>query len=160
MIPVPATLSEDNYSNTFCRIYYWILVLGLTSISSAQYSEKDFNCPEECGLFSEGDLIGPTLHNNCEALKENPECKELFVEKKEKKKKKKKKKRRKGDTRIVGGVESKNPMPWMVRYCNTTKKKKNLNPFTGSNLYRGISVWRNSDQLSICSDCSTLFLYR
>ena len=78
-------------------------------------SENDFNCPEECGLFSEDDLIGPTLHNNCEALKENPECKELFVDKDETKKKRKKRKRY-GDTRIVGGVETKNPMPWMVRY--------------------------------------------
>jgi len=96
MIPLPTTL-----------------ILGLILVCSAQYSENDFNCPEECGLFSEGDLIGPTLHNNCEALKENPECKEMFVEKKEKKKKKKKR-RRKSDTRIVGGVQSKSPMPWMV----------------------------------------------
>ena len=92
------------------------LALGLILIVSAHYGGKDFNCPEECGLFSENDLIGPTLHNNCEALTENPECKELFVDKNEKKKRKKKKKY--GDTRIVGGVETKYPMPWMVRYLN------------------------------------------
>ena len=49
-------------------------------------------------------------------MKENPECKELFVDKDEKRKRKRKKRKRYGDTRIVGGVETKNPMPWMVRY--------------------------------------------
>ena len=39
---------------------------------------------------------------------------ELFVDKN--KKKKKRKKRKTDDVRIVGGVPSKNPMPWMVRY--------------------------------------------
>ena len=64
--------------------------------------------------------IGPTLQDLCEAFKPNPVCKESFVEKpekkKSKKKKKKKKKKRKKDDRIVGGIDYKSPMPWMVRY--------------------------------------------
>ena len=77
---------------------------------------NDFNCPEECGFFAEKDVVGPTLHNACEAMKEDVECKEKFVKQKIKDKKgsKKKRKKKKVDHRIVGGVSSKFPMPWMV----------------------------------------------
>jgi len=91
----------------------WFILIG------GAYATKDFNCPEDCGLYAEDDPIGPTLQELCEAFKPNPVCKESFVEKPEKKKnkkkrKKKKKKKRKKDDKIVGGIDYKNPMPWMV----------------------------------------------
>ena len=63
-------------------------------------------------MFSEDDIIGPTLHDACKAMESDAECAEKFVEKNEKKTKKKK--RKKKGTRIVGGIETKYPMPWMV----------------------------------------------
>jgi len=114
---IVTTLCDRTQLNPYFRIFLKYLVWGLIVNSGSYAYGRDFNCPDECGLYSEGDKIGPTLQSLCEAFKENPECKENFVEtpKKEKKKKKKKKKRnKKSDDRIVGGVSTKHPMPWMV----------------------------------------------
>ena len=85
--------------------------LGFLTLSFTVGDENDFNCPDECGLYSAKDRIGPHLHDGCLAMSESSQCQAKFVMKDKRKKKKKKKK----STRIVGGVESKHPMPWMVR---------------------------------------------
>ena len=102
-----------------------ILVLVLLSllVACSESNENDFNCPEECGLYSAEDLVGPRLHDGCTAMEESEKCKKKFAPKTGKKKSKRKGKR-KGTTRIVGGFPAKNPMPWMVRSCKKGYKLK------------------------------------
>jgi len=71
---------------------------------------SDFNCQDECGLYKKGDDESPDFHKLCEAMDEKRKCKKKYGVKKRKKKVKKKQQ----GTRIVGGDETKNPMPWMV----------------------------------------------
>ena len=77
--------------------------------------DEDFNCPEECGLYSEGDTVGPFLHTGCTAMVENKKCELKFKKKRKKRNKRRKHKQKDDGSRIVGGVETKYPMPWMVR---------------------------------------------
>ena len=86
-----------------------MLVPLLVAISES--SENDFNCPDECGLYSPKDRLGPHLHDHCTAMEESIKCKRKFAPSTRKKKRKRKKGK---STRIVGGLATKNPMPWMV----------------------------------------------
>ena len=69
---------------------------------------NEFNCPSQCGLYAPEDIKGPKFHEKCTSMEEGPVCKKEFKIKGRKKKKKK------SNQRIVGGKESKYPMPWMV----------------------------------------------
>ena len=73
---------------------------------------SDFNCQDECGLYKKGDDESPAFHNLCEAMDEKRKCKKKYGVKRNRKNKKKRTQR---GTRIVGGDETKNPMPWMVK---------------------------------------------
>jgi len=71
----------------------------------------DFNCPDTCGEYKKEDKTMINLQTDCVAYDEKTEC-PADLEKKEKKKKKKKA----ANTRIVGGDEVKDPLPWMVMF--------------------------------------------
>ena len=88
-------------------------------VLATEGNENDFNCPDECGLYSKRDRVGPHLHDGCTAMEESATCAKKFVMEKEEEvggdKKNKTRKRSNTNKRIVGGKISKNPMPWMVR---------------------------------------------
>ena len=58
--------------------------------------------------------IGKALHNSCKAF--DGKCAGANLAKE---KKKKKKKKGGSGTRVVGGQEAKNPMPWTVSWLST-----------------------------------------
>ena len=94
------------------RLYLSSPVLWSVAFTLIESKEDDFNCPEDCGLYSGEDKVSPFLQTACKAMEESTKCEEKFETTS---KKKKKKKRKKSSVRIVGGKESKYPMPWMVR---------------------------------------------
>ena len=67
-----------------------------------------FNCPEECGLYGKKDRTGPRLHNLCTSMNKG-ECK---VEASRNQSTKIMLQNR--SNKIVGGLNSKHPMPWMT----------------------------------------------
>ena len=91
------------------------------SVLVTEGNENDFNCPDECGLYSDGDRVGPHLHDGCTAMEESATCAKKFVMEKEeevggdKKNKTRKRPTKQGPERIVGGQAPKYAMPWMVR---------------------------------------------
>ena len=93
--------------------YLWRhpLVLVCLLAPSGGKGENGFNCEAECGLYKKSDLRAPLLHVGCKAMDKSEKCHKKFVEKKRKRSRKKK---TGDDTRIVGGEEAKDPMPWMV----------------------------------------------
>ena len=67
-----------------------------------------FLCPDECGLYGEKDRTGPRLHNLCISMN-NKECRveamrnqttKIMLQNR--------------SNKIVGGLKSKHPMPWMA----------------------------------------------
>ena len=82
-------------------------------------NERDFNCPDECGLYGEKDRNGPRLHEGCSVMghsesitpRENIPCVNNFAMEKVKKRKKK----RCGRHHLIAfGTQTKYAMPWMV----------------------------------------------
>ena len=101
---------------------FLVLVLLSLLVACSESNENDFNCSEECGLYSAEDRVGPHLHDGCTAMEESEKCKRKFAPPKRKKKRKRKEK--KEGSRIVGGFSAENPMPWMVRFCKQKEKSK------------------------------------
>ena len=67
-----------------------------------------FLCPDECGLYGEKDRTGPRLQNLCTSMN-NTECRveamrnqttKIMLQNR--------------SNKIVGGLKSKHPMPWMA----------------------------------------------
>ena len=67
-----------------------------------------FNCPNECGLYGKKDRTGPRLHNLCTSMNKG-KCK---VEASRNQSTKITLQNR--SNKIVGGLKSKHPMPWMT----------------------------------------------
>ena len=69
----------------------------------------DFNCRRECGKYL-NDLWGENLHRGCTAMEKSDKCQQKFSIKE-----KNKEEERKGkNSRIIGRLQTKKPMPWMT----------------------------------------------
>ena len=125
-------------------------------LKSTRAADNDFNCPEQCGLYSSKDKIGPNLHSSCTAM-DAKKCDEEFEGGVDYQLQQENKEAEEVQTkfRIVGGNRYKNPMPWMVT-------KASYQSFLVSCLGTCICFWRvmfwHLDQLSVCTDCCTLLL--
>ena len=84
-------------------------------LKSTRAADNDFNCPEQCGLYSSKDKIGPNLHSSCTAM-DAKKCDEEFEGGVDYQLQQENKEAEEVQTkfRIVGGNRYKNPMPWMV----------------------------------------------
>ena len=100
---------------------FLVLVLLSLLVACSESNENDFNCPEECGLYSAEDRVGPHLHDRCTAMEESEKCKRKFAPPKIKNKTKQ---RKKECSRRLCGLPDENPMPWMVRFCKEKEKSK------------------------------------
>ena len=67
-----------------------------------------FNCPSDCGIYGAKDRTGPRLHNLCTSMSE-AKCKEESF-----KSQSTKMRLQNRGNKIVGGLKSKHPMPWMA----------------------------------------------
>ena len=78
-------------------------------------ASNDFNCPNECGLYSSKDKIGPILHASCTAM-DNKKCRNEFGGSIDYKlqEENEKAEENKNNFRIVGGKKYANALPWMV----------------------------------------------
>ena len=93
------------YIEMFLSTLYAILIGGSLLHLGIGHT---FNCPNECGLYGKKDRIGPRLHNLCTSMNKG-ECK---VEASRNQSTKIMLQNR--SNKIVGGLKSKHPMPWMT----------------------------------------------
>ena len=97
---------------------------------------SSFICPDECGLYVEKDRTGPRLHNLCTSMNK----KECRVEAMRNQSTKIMLQNR--SNKIVGGLQSKHPMPWMavIRIGDTFINQYLFCYF--ANLHRSQNLWR------------------
>ena len=87
-----------------------LIVLVILGNECAGAFVNNFNCPNQCGLYPQGDSKGPNLHSGCTAMTESEQCQRKFdVDRGYQGPG-----RKDENVRIVAGEESKWPMPWMV----------------------------------------------
>ncbi|XP_023346589.1 uncharacterized protein LOC111715490 [Eurytemora carolleeae] len=85
---------------------FFFFILCLTYVQALD----DFNCKDECGLYTPGDVTMENLQTECKAFDAAIKCAEKDI----RLEKLKIKTRKKAGTRVVGGNAVKLPLPWMV----------------------------------------------
>ena len=111
------------FISKICSLVVNIILYSLVSVSFlsllAEGNDRDFNCPDECGLYAEEDRIGPRLHEGCSVMghpesvrpRESLSCNNKFTMENVKKWNRK---RKRSHACHVGGRAIEYAKPWMV----------------------------------------------